>query len=183
VAAADQVGVRGEEAVPAHGDGRGREDLAVEPEVRVVPQDDVPVLAGQDRPPAQEHAVADRDAPVARALGVEDHQVVHYHVVAQADLLRMAQHDPVAEGHVAAHGRQQPAIRDLPERQSQGAGDPGKERDHQLVEDEVRQAAAADDEVLVLREGGAARRGHRLLDPDRLALPRVGRLGNRLLRR
>ena len=52
----DEVGVGGEEAVAADRDRRAREDLGVEPDVHVVAQDDVAVLARQDGAPPEEDA-------------------------------------------------------------------------------------------------------------------------------
>ena len=97
VAPADEVGLRGEEAVLPHRHARAREDLAVEAEVAVVADRDVAVLAGEDRAAAEEDAAAHVDAPVRRPLRVEDDEVVHGHAVAEADLVRVAQHDALAE--------------------------------------------------------------------------------------
>jgi hypothetical protein len=56
VAAADEVRVGGEEAVPPDRHLRAGEDLGVEADVDVVPERDVAVLAGQDGAAAEEDA-------------------------------------------------------------------------------------------------------------------------------
>ena len=63
VAAADQVGVGGEEAVAADRHLRAGEDLGVEADVDVVAERDVAVLAGEDGAAAEEDAVAQRGCP------------------------------------------------------------------------------------------------------------------------
>ena len=63
---------------------------------------DVAVLARQDRVAADEHAVADADAAVRLAFRIEQAVVVDDDVVADVDLVRVPQHDVLAEDDVAA---------------------------------------------------------------------------------
>ena len=102
--AADDVAVGGHQHARTDRDAAGREDLAVEADVRAVGQLDVAVLAGQDRVAPDEHAVADPDAPVRLALRVEQAVVVDDDVVADVNLVRVAQDDVLAEDDVAAAG-------------------------------------------------------------------------------
>ena len=63
VVAADQVRVGGDEGMLAESDATAGENLAVEADVGVVVDDDVAVLAAQDRSAADEDTVPDVDAP------------------------------------------------------------------------------------------------------------------------
>ena len=80
VIAANHVAVRRDQRVAADADPAGREQFAVEADVRAVAELDVPVLAREDGVATDEHAVADDDALVARSLGVEQTVVVDYDV-------------------------------------------------------------------------------------------------------
>ena len=102
VIAADDVAVRRHQHAAADRDAARREHLAVEADVRAVAELDVAVLARQDRVAADEHAVADPDAAVRLALRVEQAVVVDDDVAADVNLVRMAQHDVLAEDDVAA---------------------------------------------------------------------------------
>ena len=93
----------------ADADARGREDLAVEADVGAVLDDDVAVLAAQDRVAADEDAVADGDALVVGALRIEAAQVVDDDVVADVNLVRMPERDVDAEDDVAADASRAPA--------------------------------------------------------------------------
>ena len=124
VPAADQVRVGREEPVAADRDLRSGEDLGVEADVHVVAERDVAVLAGQDRAAPEEDAGAQLDAAVRGALGVEHDEVVHHHVVAEMDLVRMAQDHAVSEGDVAAHRPEQPGIGDPAQDEAERPGHP-----------------------------------------------------------
>ena len=86
--------------------------------------DDVAVLAAEDGVAADEHAVADDDAAVVGALGVEAALIVDDHVVADADLVRMAQRDVHAEDDVAADRAEDQRIQLGAEEQAERAGHP-----------------------------------------------------------
>ena len=96
---------------------------------------------------------------VGRALGVEHHEVVHHHVVAQVDLARGgAARRRGRRSTLRPHRAEQPAGRRARRSTRPSApGHPRRGEHHQLVEDEAHEAAAADDQVLVLGEGRAAR--------------------------
>jgi hypothetical protein len=68
VITANQIGVRGHQDALANADTGGGEDLAVESEVGVVLDDDVAVLATQDRVASDEDTFADDDADVVAPL-------------------------------------------------------------------------------------------------------------------
>ena len=67
------------------------------------------------------------------ALGVEQAVIVDHDVVADADLVRMAQGDVLAEDHVAAAGAEQPGVHRLAERQAERARHPLRDEVHELV--------------------------------------------------
>jgi hypothetical protein len=125
----------------------------VEAEVAVIPDRDVPVLAGEDRAAAEEHAPAHVDAPVGRPLGVEDHEVVDRDAVAETDLVRVPEHDALAEHHPPSDRAEEKRVEELPQEEAERAGHPGARQDHDLVESQPEQAAAPHHEVLVLAEG------------------------------
>ena len=89
VVAADHVAVRGQQRARADRDAAGRENLAVEADVRAVSELDVAVLARQDRVAADEHPVANPDPAVRLPLGIQQAVVVDHHVAADVDLVRM----------------------------------------------------------------------------------------------
>ena len=99
----------------------GRENLAVEADVRAVADLDVAVLARENRVAADEDAAADADARVGLALGVEQAVVVDDDVVADVNLVRMPQHDVLAEDDVAAAAAEQPRIHRLAQRETERA--------------------------------------------------------------
>ena len=76
--------------------------FAVEADVGAIVDDDVAVLAAQDGVAAHEDAVADADALVVRAFGIQAAQIVDHDVVADVNLVRMAQGDVHAKDDVAA---------------------------------------------------------------------------------
>ena len=76
------------------------EDLTIEPEVGVVLDHDIAVLAAEDRVASDEHAVADEDPAIVGPLGVEA-AIVDDDVVADHDLVRVAHHHVHAEHDVA----------------------------------------------------------------------------------
>ena len=82
---ADQIGIGGHQDALADPHARGGEDLAVEPEVGAILDDDVAVLAAEDRVAADEDAAADDDAAVVGALGVEAALIVDDDVVADGE--------------------------------------------------------------------------------------------------
>ncbi len=83
------------------------EDLAVEAYIGLRADLDVAVLAAQDRVAADEDSVGDDNAAVVAPLGIQQDVVVNYHVVADVDLVGMAQHDVAPEDHSAAAGTKQ----------------------------------------------------------------------------
>src|SRR3990172_4987077 len=174
VPATHEVGVGGEEPVAPDADPRPREDLGVEAHVHVIAEDDVAVLAGEDRAAADEHTVADIDPAIPGPLRVEDHEVVDGDVVAEADLPGMPQHDPLTEDDVAAGGPEQPRIEETSKQEPERTGHPrAREHDH-LVEEEPAEAAAAHDEVLILPQRGAPRLPQSALDRHLPSGPDVG---------
>ena len=102
--------------------------------------------------------------PRSRALGVEHDQVVHHHPVAESDLVRVAQHHALAEDDTAPHRAEEKRVEQLPQDQAQGAGHPGRDEHHQLVEHQAADAPASDHEVLVFAKGRLALTGNRVLD-------------------
>ena len=81
-----------------------------------------PFLQRQDRVAADEHAVADPDAAVRVALRVEQAVVVDDDVAADVDLVRVAQHDVLAEDDVAAARSEQHRIERLAQREAERPG-------------------------------------------------------------
>src|SRR5206468_11391870 len=98
-----------------------REDLTVESDVGARGELDVAILAGEDRIPTDEHAVADRDAAVRFTLGVEQTVVVDRNVVADVNLVRVPQDDVLAEDDVAAARSEKQWIQRLAERETERA--------------------------------------------------------------
>ena len=86
-----------------------------------VAQLDVAVLAREDRVAADEHAVADPDAAVGFALRVEQAVVVDDDVAADVNLVRMAEHDVLAEDDVPSAGPEEQRVEGLAQRQAERA--------------------------------------------------------------
>ncbi len=144
VVAADQIGVGRQQRVLADVDAACGKQLAVESDVDAVLELDVAVLARQDRVAADEHAAADRDAAVGVALGVEQTVVVDHHVVSDADLVRMAQHDVLTENDAAAARAEERGIQRLAQREPERAGYVLRQQDDRFVLDQRAQSWPAD---------------------------------------
>ncbi len=136
----------------AHAHARGGKNLAVEAEVGVIADDDVAVLAAEDGVAAHEHPGPDDDAGVVRPLRVEAAAVVDHHVVADRDLVRVAEGDVDAEDDVAPDRAEDQRIELAAEEQAEGTRHPRAAHRHQLEGDQRRQAGAADDEVAILAD-------------------------------
>src|SRR6476660_5125093 len=119
--AANEIAVRGDERVLPDLDACRGKQLAVEADVGAIGEDDVPVLAREDRIAADEDAAADRDAGVVLALGVEQAVIVDDDVVADADLVRMPQHDALTEDDVSPTGAEEHAIQPLAQHEAERA--------------------------------------------------------------
>ena len=116
VPASHEVAVPGQEAVLAERDLGLGEQCAVGRDVRVVAEPDGSFLAAQDRVPADVGVLADADAVVLLALGVEDREVVDDGAGADADLMRVAEGQVPAEDDSFPHFTQQGGIERLPQR-------------------------------------------------------------------
>ena len=97
-------------------------------------------------------------------LGVEQHVVVHHHVVAEADLVRMAERHAPAEGDVAANAAEDERVGKLAKEQAEGARNPGGQKDDEFVEDQGADAGPPDDQVAVAGCGRTRGRPVRFLD-------------------
>ena len=154
--AADEITVRGQERVasdPHHARGK---HLAVETNVHAVVENDIAVLARENRVASDEHAAANGDPAVAVALGVEQAVVVDDDVVPDADLVRMTEHDVLPEDHVAPTRAEERRIQRFAQRESEGARHPLRREGHGLVLDERTHAGTADNELRVFGARGLA---------------------------
>ena len=106
----------------------------------MIAQDDRAFLAGQDRVPADHALGPDPDPCVALALGVEDGAVVDDGVVADFDLVRMAEDDVPTEDHSLADTAQDKRKKHLAQKQAQGSGTRSDEEVDQFVSQEGAQA-------------------------------------------
>ncbi len=154
--AADEVDVRGEQRAGADNDPAGREHFAIEPDVGAVADLDVAVLARQDGVAPDEDAAPDPDAGVGVAFRVEETVVVDDDVVADLNLVRMAQHDVLAEDDIPPDFAEQEWIEDLPQRQSERARRGLSGQRDEFVENQRPPASTADDERTVLVACAAA---------------------------
>ena len=68
----------------------------------MVVDDDVAVLATQDRVASDEHPVTDADAFVVGAFGIQATTIVDHDVVTNPNLVRVTQYDVDPETHVAS---------------------------------------------------------------------------------
>lgn len=100
--APDKIGIGSDEGVLAELDLVGRKNLAVEAEVGVFAQNDVPVFAIKNCIAANERATADFDALVILTFGIQHHIIVDHHVIADLDFVGMPQHHVLPKRHVAA---------------------------------------------------------------------------------
>src|SRR5262245_12456489 len=128
VIAADYVAVCGHQHTLADPDAARRKHLAVEPDVGAVRQLDIAVLARENRVAADEHAIADFDAGIGRALGVEQTLIVDHDVSADTNLVRVTERDMLAEDHVAAARAEEQRVERLSQRQPEGARPSLRER-------------------------------------------------------
>jgi hypothetical protein len=149
--AADDVPVRSHQDVGAERHTAGGEQLAIEADVRSRPDLDVSVLARQDRVAPDEHPRADANAAVARAFRIEQAVVVDDNVVADVNLVRVAEDHVLSENHVAAARAEQPRVQRLAQRQADRAGACLGQRHDEFVPDQGGEAGTADDERRVLR--------------------------------
>src|SRR5262249_25758294 len=153
--------------------------FAVEADVRAVGDLDVAVLARQDRVAADEDAASDRNPAVAVPLRVDEAVVVDHDVVADADLVRVPEHDVLAEDHVAPAGAEQQREERPSQREPERAGHVLRRELHALVAEKRAPARKADDqrriffarglaagEQLVLRLGNVGQNG--LYDKPRM---------------
>jgi hypothetical protein len=161
----DEVRLGGEEAVPSHRDVRPGEDLAVEAEVPVVSDRDVPVLARQDRAAAQEHRPPDVDPTVRGPLRVEHHEVVHGHPVAEPDLVGVPQDHVLPEDHAAAHGPQEQRVEELAQGEPERPGTQELRRITASYRSRGPSPRRPTTRSWYLRSGETPA-SHRLLDPD-----------------
>ena len=139
---------RHQDALP-HRHARCGKDLAVEPDVRVIANDDVAVLAAEDGVTPDEDPVADRNAPVVGALGVEAALVVDDHVVADLNLVGMPEGDVLAEHHVAPHPAEDQRIELRPQQQAQRPGHRAGQQHDELESDERPPAGLANHQLAI----------------------------------
>ena len=116
-------------------------------------------------PRPEEDAAAHVDAPVRRPLRVEDHEVVHGDAVAEAHLVRVAQHDALAEDDALPHRAEEERVEELAQEEAERSRNPGAREHHRLVEHEAPEAPAAHHQVLVLPQGRGTP-AHGFLDAD-----------------
>jgi hypothetical protein len=124
----------------------------------------IAVFAAEDRIAADEHAAANGDAVIVRALGVQAAQVVHDHVVADVNLVGMAQRDVHAEHHVTAHRPEDPRVDRRAQHQAKRAGHPAGQDHRCFVGEQRHEAGPADKQLAVLVAFRAALVEHLLLD-------------------
>ena len=145
----DEIGVGRDQYLPSNPDFRRREHLDVEAHVGAVLENDVAVLATEDRAAAEEHALAYRDADIRRAFCIQAAVVVDDHVVANLDLVGMTQYDVRTKRDVAAHASENHRIELGAQEQAQRPRHPRRAQHRQLVADERPQAGLPDDEIRV----------------------------------
>ena len=87
---------------------------------------------------------------MALALGVEQTVIVDDDVVADADAVRMAQRDVLAEDDAAPARAEQPRIHRLAQGQAERARHPLRDQVDQLVAEQRAPAGSADDQPLIL---------------------------------
>lgn len=153
VAACHEVAVPGQEAVAAEADLGFGEQRAVGRNIRMVAEADGSFLATQDRVATDINLLADLDAIVLFALGVEDREVVDDGTGADADLMRVAEGQIAAEDDPLAHFAQQGGIERLPQGIAEcprNAGEPSQE----FVFQEGDRPAPADEDIPVLAAEG-----------------------------
>src|SRR6185295_8309986 len=122
----------------------------------------------QDRVASDEHAGSDGDPGVAIALRVDQAVVVDHHVVADADLVRMAQHDVLAEDDVPAARAEERREERLAQRETERAGHVLAEELHEFVVKERAPAGPADHERRVPLACRLPAREQLLLGPGNL---------------
>ncbi len=89
---------------------------------------------------------SDPDPDVRLALGIDQAVVVDHDVVADVNLVRMPQHDVLAEDDVAAARSEERRIQRLSQRESERTRTALRERDDQLVLQERPKIRFPDDE-------------------------------------
>ena len=149
VVAAHEVDIGREHDVLPNRDLVRGEDFAVEADIGPLFEVDIPVLARKDRVPPDEDPVVELDPRVVDALRVEEHVVVHHHVVSDADFSRVAQHDILPEHDVPAAGAEKTRVELASEKQPKGPRDPSRQEHHELVADNSSEPRSADDELAV----------------------------------
>jgi hypothetical protein len=137
--AADDIGIGGEESAAADRHAAGGKELAVEADIGVVAQLDIAVLAREDCVASNEYAVPDPDAAVRLALGVHEAVVVDDHIVADMNLVGVAEHDVLAENHVSAARAEQERIERLAQDETERPRARLREGDDKLVLQERRE--------------------------------------------
>ena len=168
VVAADEIAVRRNQRVAPDPHAARRENLAIEADVRAFGQIDIAVLARQNRVPADEDAARDADARVRLSLRVDEAVVVDDHVIADMNLVRMAQHDVLPEDDVAPAGAEQQRIQTSAQREPQRARHALRQQHDELVLEERTPAGFADDQRRVFCPGRDARPGELILDTRNL---------------
>src|SRR5439155_8920560 len=136
----------------------GRKNFAVEPDVRSVGELDVAVFARENCVAADEDTVADGDAAVRFAFCVEEAVVVDHDVVAEANLVRMSQHDVLTEDDVAPARAEEPRVQHLAQGEPERARNSLRGEHDELMLDKRAQSRPADNELGVLRAARFARR-------------------------
>ena len=107
---------------------------------------DVAVFAGKDGVAPDENPVIENDAAVVDPLRIEKDVVIDDDIVSDTNLVRVSQHDVLAEGHVPSTCAEHQWVELGADEQAERTGHPRPEH-HQLVEHEREQTGPADDEL------------------------------------
>lgn len=158
-AAAEDVGVGGDDAAGADGQGMAGENLAVGGDVGALADADVAVLAIDDGVAADVGAGADFNAGVGFALGVEDDVVVEDHAIAEGDFFCVAKREVASEEDAAAAGFEEGGVEPLAQDQSEGAGQGADEEGEEFGPEDVGKGGGAVLDAAVGGEGAAGGQG------------------------
>src|SRR5262249_2094688 len=99
---------------------------------------------------ADKDPAADPNASIGVSLRIEQAVVVHDDVAADVNLVRVSEHDILAEYDVPAAGSEEQRIEYVAQYQSERTGTPLRDHDDQFMADKRREAGTSNDERDVL---------------------------------